>query len=268
MDSLEPLITPTPAQPRPSKPKTVATPTALPEQAPQPTTKPEPELNPEPQAEPVPPVGPQAAPDEPEPQTAESQAAGPKPAEPQPAEPQPAEPESAEPEAAERETELFAPNSAEARDGQSATTAPEQSPGDSGEQTVLEDNPAVALQPSDTNSQPNSEGIDDDAGDQPTVLAEGREEPAAERPGSNPDALNKAEDPPTPEELAAPEDPSEPKASGEPDAVIPPPITNPDRLTPSTSVVGSARDQVHDDGSLIKPTRKGPLAGLRERLGS
>jgi hypothetical protein len=33
-------------------------------------------------------------------------------------------------------------------------------------------------------------------------------------------------------------------------------------------VVGPARDQVHDDGSLIKPKNKGPLAGLRERLAS
>jgi hypothetical protein len=201
-------------------------------------------------------------------QPAEPEPAETEPAEPEPAETEPAETEPAEPEAAERETELFAPNSAEARDGQSATTAPEESPGDSGDQTVLGDNPALALQPSDTNSQPNSEGIDDDAGDQPTVLAEGKEAQAAERPGSNPDALTKSEDPPTPEELANPEDPSEPRASGEPDAVIPPPITNPDRLTPSTSVVGSARDQVHEDGSLIKPTRKGPLAGLRERLAS
>ena len=111
-------------------------------------------------------------------------------------------------------------------------------------------------------------------------MAEGREEPVSELRSTNPDALAEPEeiakpdaltnpdDLPNLEELFNRDDPAEPSASGDPDAVIPPPITNPDRLTPSTSVVGSARDQVHEDGSLIKPKRKGPLAGLRERLAS
>ena len=94
------------------------------------------------------------------------------------------------------------------------------------------------------------------------------EEPAAELPSTTPDALANPEDLPNLEELANRDDPAEPSASGDRDAVIPPPITNPDRLAPSTSMVGSARDQVHEDGSLIKPKRKGPLAGLRERLAS
>jgi hypothetical protein len=115
-------------------------------------------------------------------------------------------------------------------------------------------------------------------------LAEGREEPASEPPSAKPDAVTKsdavtkpediakAEDLPNPENLPNPEvltnrdDPAELSAAGERDAVIPPPITNPDRLAPSISVVGSARDQVQEDDSLIKPKRKGPLAGLRERL--
>jgi hypothetical protein len=242
--------TPTPATPRPTKPKAVAAPIPAPEPPPQSTTKPEPEPEPQP-AEPALPV------------------------EPQPAEPEPAQSANA----------IVAPNSSESRERESATTAPEENPGENGEQTLLEDKPVLAIQPSAINSEPNSDRIDDDA-DQPTALADGSEEPAAELPSTTPDAPAKAEDPPNPEALAKPDDlpnlealakpeefanpndPSDARASGERDAVTPPPITNPDRLTPTTSVVGSARDQVHEDGSLIKPKRKGPLAGIRERLAS
>lgn len=242
--------TPTPATPRPTKPKAVAAPIPAPEPPPQSTTKPEPEPEPQP-AEPALPV------------------------EPQPAEPEPAQSANA----------IVAPNSSESRERESATKAPEENPGENGEQTLLEDKPVLAIQPSAINSEPNSDRIDDDA-DQPTALADGSEEPAAELPSTTPDAPAKAEDPPNPEALAKPDDlpnlealakpeefanpndPSDARASGDRDAVTPPPITNPDRLTPTTSVVGSARDQVHEDGSLIKPKRKGPLAELRERLAS
>ena len=242
--------TPTPATPRPTKSKAVAAPIPAPEPPPQSTTKPEPEPEPQP-AEPALPL------------------------EPQPAEPEPAQSANA----------IDAPNSSESRERESATTAPEENPGENGEQTLLEDKPVLAIQPSAINSEPNSDCIDDDA-DQPTALADGSEEPAAELPSTTPDAPAKAEDPPNPEALAKPDDlpnlealakpeefanpndPSDARASGERDAVTPPPITNPDRLTPTTSVVGSARDQVHEDGSLIKPKRKGPLAGIRERLAS
>ena len=152
----------------------------------------------------------------------------------------------------------------------------EDSPGDIGDQTLLEDNPALAVQSSEDKSGPkpgpSSDRIDEDTADQPTVLAEGREEPSSEPPSAKPDAVTKPEDIAKPENLPNPEvltnrdDPAELSAAGERDAVIPPPITNPDRLAPSISVVGSARDQVQEDGSLIKPKRKGPLAGLRERL--
>ena len=242
--------TPTPATPRPTKPKAVAAPIPAPEPPPQSTTKPEPEPEPQP-AEPALPV------------------------EPQPAEPEPAQTTNA----------IAAPNSSESRERESATTAPEENPGENGEQTLLEDKPVLAIQPSAINSEPNSDRIDDDA-DQPTALADGSEEPAAELPSTTPDAPAKAEDPPNPEALAKPDDLpnlealakpeefanpndlSDARTSGDRDAVTPPPITNPDRLTPTTSVVGSARDQVHEDGSLIKPKRKGPLAGIRERLAS
>lgn len=235
------------------------TPTPAPEPPPQPTTKPEPE--PEPKTQPK--VQPQAVVEEPEPQASESQAA----------ELQTVETQLAQPEPAQSETEISAPNRAE-------------SPGENDVQTLLEDNPALVFQPSDTKTGPNSEGIDDGAADQPTVLAEGSEEPEGEPPSANPNADAKPEAPPNPENLSKPDDlpkpddlanlgelanrddPAEPSDSGERDAVIPPPITKPDRLSPTTSVVGSARDQVHEDGSLIKPKRKGPLAGLRERLAS
>jgi len=39
------------------------------------------------------------------------------------------------------------------------------------------------------------------------------------------------------------------------------------RLAPQSSLSGSARDQVNADGSLQKPVPRGPLAGLREKLG-
>jgi hypothetical protein len=45
------------------------------------------------------------------------------------------------------------------------------------------------------------------------------------------------------------------------------PPSNPERLAPSTSLAGSARDQVRADGSLLQPKPRGPLAGLREKLG-
>jgi hypothetical protein len=38
-------------------------------------------------------------------------------------------------------------------------------------------------------------------------------------------------------------------------------------IAPATSLVGSARDQVRADGSLLQPKSRGPLAGLREKLG-
>ena len=40
-----------------------------------------------------------------------------------------------------------------------------------------------------------------------------------------------------------------------------------ERLAPQTRLSGSAREQVNADGSLQKPPSRGPLAGLREKLG-
>jgi outer membrane biosynthesis protein TonB len=41
-----------------------------------------------------------------------------------------------------------------------------------------------------------------------------------------------------------------------------------DRLSTSTSLGGSARSQLNPDGSLLKPKAQGPLAGLRQKLGT
>jgi len=45
------------------------------------------------------------------------------------------------------------------------------------------------------------------------------------------------------------------------------PALPPNRISAGTSLSGSARDQVNADGSLLKPKGRGPLAGLREKLG-
>uniref|UniRef100_UPI004048D8AA hypothetical protein n=1 Tax=Cyanobium sp. TaxID=2164130 RepID=UPI004048D8AA len=182
------------------------TPTPAPQPAPQPP--PQPTSKPETETETEHKVEPQGAVEEPEPQLAE-------------------------PEPTQSENAIVAPNSTEARDGESATTAPEESPGENGDQTLLEDNPPVVFQPSDPKPGPNPEAIDDNADDQPTVLVDrmeepATEEPAAELPSTTPDALANPEDLPNLEELANRDDPAEPSASGDRDAVIPPPITNPD----------------------------------------
>ena len=66
---------------------------------------------------------------------------------------------------------------------------------------------------------------------------------------------------------AEPEAPAAAQAP-EPEAqagAIEPPA--PERLAPQTSLTGSARDQVNANGELLKPSARGPLAGLREKLG-
>ena len=190
--------------------------------------------------------------------------------------PESTQPESTQPESADLQptgsaASLLDPNRTEADQGESASAKPDdntnetrseissQNSGETPAEDLMETdllepitavasnsqdntNPAQALQPSATH--------DDEPSDQPTVLAEGLDASAGEQPTTNPGDL------------------TDRQASGAEAAAIPPPIVNPDRLTPMSSVVGSARDQVRDDGSLIKPKRKGPLAGLRERLSS
>ncbi|NDC13913.1 MAG: hypothetical protein EBZ76_01530 [Synechococcaceae bacterium WB9_2_170] len=60
--------------------------------------------------------------------------------------------------------------------------------------------------------------------------------------------------------------PQAPEASSTPGQTKP--IANPDRVSPSSNVVGTAREQVREDGSLIKPKRQGLWGGLLDRLGA
>jgi hypothetical protein len=69
---------------------------------------------------------------------------------------------------------------------------------------------------------------------------------------------------PEPEEVSA--TPATPEPLQQPSAA-PPTTPAPERIAPQTSLSGSARDQVNADGSLQQPTPRGPLAGLREKLG-
>ncbi len=114
--------------------------------------------------------------------------------------------------------------------------------------------PAPAAAPEE---QPVEEGVDQ-------AVEQGVEqavEPAVE-PSEEPAEEPMAEEP-IPEETE-PSSASQPSST--PSSAAPP--TNPDRIVPSSSVEGSARNQVNPDGSLLKPRPKGPLAGLRQKLGA
>lgn len=72
---------------------------------------------------------------------------------------------------------------------------------------------------------------------------------------------------PPPDAAVQPVGPStEPAPAPESTPPAPKTIANPERLAPSSSLAGSAREQVAADGTLIQPTPRGPLAGLRQRL--
>lgn len=87
---------------------------------------------------------------------------------------------------------------------------------------------------------------------------------------AEPDAVGETAASPLPDPGDADRGPAnaEPPTEAGTPAPPPGPSAGPERIAPSTSLSGSAREQVRDDGSLIKPKRRGPLAGLRERLGS
>ena len=82
-----------------------------------------------------------------------------------------------------------------------------------------------------------------------------------------PDPINATEAAPEPETPPAPE--AEPETEAEPATEQPTPAAaaEPDRIAPQTRLSGSARDQVNADGGLQQPPARGPLAGLREKLG-
>jgi len=76
--------------------------------------------------------------------------------------------------------------------------------------------------------------------------------------------------PSEPEPVAEPGPPApqpQPAAAKPPAAPATAETAPPERLAPQTRLSGSARDQVNADGSLQQPPRRGPLAGLREKLG-
>ena len=126
---------------------------------------------------------------------------------------------------------------------------------------------------------------------EPAVAPEPDPEPVAEQPQPQPQPqLAAAPTAPTPESAVppapAPQDsaaeppvePLQPKQAPQAEQPAPesapapaqapqPSPSNPERLAPSTSLAGSARDQVRADGSLLQPKPRGPLAGLREKLG-
>ncbi len=99
----------------------------------------------------------------------------------------------------------------------------------------------------------------------PTV---GEEAPVPTAPENNdegqPTPAEPAETSAQPEPETAPAPPMSAAEPATPSAPIT--IANPDRIAPSSSLNGSARDQVAEDGTLIQPAPRGPLAGLRQRL--
>ena len=136
------------------------------------------------------------------------------------------------------------------------------------------------------------------SGEQPAPPANGEAEPEQEAepaqvvtpdPEPTPDPIVETAFPATPAEpqeepaegleveAETPRDPgpietTENAASSDEDPSLPAtaldkPADPSERLSPQTNLSGSAREQVNADGSLQKPTTRGPLAGLREKLG-
>ena len=99
------------------------------------------------------------------------------------------------------------------------------------------------------------------------AAAEPTEQPAAAAPPTPPQTAELAQ---TQAVASAASSADQPSAANDPSE--PSPATSlhaqaPDRVAPTSSLAGSARELVNADGSLVKPKRQGPLAGLREKLG-
>ena len=102
------------------------------------------------------------------------------------------------------------------------------------------------------------------------------ESPAEPEPLPDPEQLPELE-PAVEAELAEPAQQDAPQAESAPvmpPQAVPAPTPAPasrapnDRISASTSLGGSARSQLNPDGSLLKPKAPGPLAGLRQKLGT
>jgi hypothetical protein len=98
---------------------------------------------------------------------------------------------------------------------------------------------------------------------EPNATPSDVEPPAAAQPETKVELQPPAPDAAAPE----PEDPAPAPAEPVNIPAAPSLSSPPERLTPGTSLAGSARDQVRPDGSLLQPKPRGPLAGLREKLG-
>jgi len=129
-----------------------------------------------------------------------------------------------------------------------------------------EPEPAAATEPAEMEAQPS-------AGEPEPPEAGALSADAAPADAANPGPANQEDgqlaEPPV--AVAAADASTHPQAPAAPAPESTPPapttITNPERVAPSTSLAGSARQQVAADGTLIQPSPRGPLAGLRQRLG-
>ncbi|WP_398331420.1 hypothetical protein [Vulcanococcus sp.] len=121
--------------------------------------------------------------------------------------------------------------------------------------------PQAALQPS-SEPEPSPEPEQPASAAIPTAgrASSKDNDPAIGNP--DPEAPTPSEEPNLPAEATPPE--AQAQANSKSSAVT---QTTPERLAPQTSLTGSARDQVNADGELLKPSPRGPLAGLREKLG-
>lgn len=112
--------------------------------------------------------------------------------------------------------------------------------------------PAAAAKPTDSAAANQTAGAAANPAASATASAAANP-PAAATPQASPDAQDPSMTAPAPSPVPQP---------------VPPPRSSdtPARVRPSSELSGRARDLVNDDGTLRRPERRGPLAGLRERL--
>ena len=137
---------------------------------------------------------------------------------------------------------------------------PEAAPASSTEAAMAGREPA-----GDAGISPSSESKEDEAltPSEPAEAATPEEpEPPAPSPSAAAPTPDSAPTPPSPAATQAPAETSAPAPTEAPQDQEPPA-----RISSGSSLAGSARDQVNADGSLLKPRPRGPLAGLREKLG-
>ena len=99
------------------------------------------------------------------------------------------------------------------------------------------------------------------------AAAEPSEQPATAPPPTPPQSAEPAQTQAIASAESATNQPSAASTSIEPSAAASLNAQAPERVAPTSSLAGSARELVNADGSLVKPQRRGPLAGLREKLG-